>query len=91
MTTGQKILDGLKDAVAGNLARVTIDGQTWERIRPSIDEGGKSRMDDARQELKRRIQLRSFRGMSTEIYLSVVTEEMVEFMLEQMKKAGLLK
>lgn len=31
MGAGQKIIDGLKDAVAGNFARVTIDGQTWER------------------------------------------------------------
>lgn len=29
--TGQKIIEGLKAAVAGDLARVTIDGQTWER------------------------------------------------------------
>lgn len=28
---GQKIIDGLKDAIAGNMARVTIDGQIWER------------------------------------------------------------
>lgn len=27
----QKIIDGLKDAIAGNLDRVTIDGQAWER------------------------------------------------------------
>lgn len=29
--SGQKILDGLKDAVAGNFARVTIEGQVWVR------------------------------------------------------------
>ncbi len=29
--SGKKIIDGLKDAVAGNFARVTIDGQTWVR------------------------------------------------------------
>lgn len=30
--SGQKIIDGLRDAVAGNLSRVHIDGQTWERV-----------------------------------------------------------
>lgn len=30
--SGQKIIDGLKDALAGNFARVTIEGQTWVRI-----------------------------------------------------------
>lgn len=30
--SGQKIIDGLKHAIAGNFARVTIDGQTWERV-----------------------------------------------------------
>ena len=29
--SGQKIIDGLKDAIAGNYARVTIDGQQWIR------------------------------------------------------------
>ena len=29
--TGQKIIDGLRDAVAGNFVRATIDGQTWVR------------------------------------------------------------
>ena len=29
--SGQKIIDGLKDAVAGNFSRVTIDGQVWVR------------------------------------------------------------
>lgn len=29
---GRKIIDGLKDAVAGNFVRVTIEGQTWQRI-----------------------------------------------------------
>jgi hypothetical protein len=28
---GQKIIDGLRDAIAGNFARVTIEGQTWVR------------------------------------------------------------
>ncbi len=28
---GEKILDGLQDAVAGNFTRVTIKGQTWVR------------------------------------------------------------
>lgn len=27
--SGSKIIDGLKDAVAGNLSRVTIDGEVW--------------------------------------------------------------
>jgi len=30
-TSGRRIINGLKDAIAGNLARVTIDGQTWVR------------------------------------------------------------
>lgn len=29
--SGKKILDGLKDAVAGNFAAVTIEGQHWVR------------------------------------------------------------
>jgi hypothetical protein len=29
--SGQKIIDGLSDAVAGNLSRVTIGGQVWVR------------------------------------------------------------
>jgi hypothetical protein len=29
--SGQKIIGGLRDAVAGNLARVTVDGCTWVR------------------------------------------------------------
>ncbi len=32
MAAGAKIIEGLKDAVAGNFSRVTIDGQTWARI-----------------------------------------------------------
>lgn len=28
---GAKIIEGLRDAVAGNFASVTIDGQTWVR------------------------------------------------------------
>lgn len=31
MAAGAKIIEGLKDAVAGNFSRVTIDGQTWAR------------------------------------------------------------
>lgn len=27
--SGNKIIDGLKDAVAGNFSRVTIDGEVW--------------------------------------------------------------
>lgn len=29
--SGSKIIDGLKDAIAGNFARVTIGGQVWVR------------------------------------------------------------
>jgi len=29
--SGAKIIAGLKDAIAGNLSRVTIEGQTWVR------------------------------------------------------------
>lgn len=29
--SGQKIIDGLKEAIAGDLSRVTIDGQVWVR------------------------------------------------------------
>lgn len=34
---GQKIIDGLKDAIAGNLDRVTIDGQVWVRRDAEIE------------------------------------------------------
>jgi hypothetical protein len=27
----QKVIDGLRDAVSGNLSRVTIEGQVWQR------------------------------------------------------------
>lgn len=30
----KKIIDGLKDAIAGNFRRVTIEGQTWVRVEP---------------------------------------------------------
>lgn len=29
---GSKIIEGLKDAVAGNLSRVTIGGETWAKV-----------------------------------------------------------
>lgn len=29
--SGHKIVEGLKDAIAGNLSRVTIDGRVWQR------------------------------------------------------------
>ena len=29
--SGKKIIDGLNDAIAGNLSRITIDGVTWYR------------------------------------------------------------
>lgn len=32
MGKGQKIIDGLKDAVEGNFSRVTVAGQTWVRL-----------------------------------------------------------
>ena len=31
MSAGQRILDGLKDAIAGNFAAVMINGQRWVR------------------------------------------------------------
>ena len=31
-TAGLEIIDGLKEAIAGNYARVTIDGNTWVRM-----------------------------------------------------------
>lgn len=31
MSKGQKILDGLRDAMAGNFTRVDIEGQVWAR------------------------------------------------------------
>src|SRR5581483_3628517 len=30
--SGHKIIEGLRQAVAGNFARVTIEGQTWVRV-----------------------------------------------------------
>lgn len=30
---GPKIIEGLKQAVAGDLARVTIEGETWARVK----------------------------------------------------------
>lgn len=29
--SGKRIIDGLRDALAGNIARVTIEGVTWVR------------------------------------------------------------
>lgn len=29
---GQRIIDGLRDAVVGDFARVTIEGETWVRL-----------------------------------------------------------
>lgn len=34
MSAGNKIIEGLKNAVAGNFARVTVEGQVWERVEP---------------------------------------------------------
>lgn len=31
MSTAHKIIDGLKDAIAGNFTRITVEGQTWVR------------------------------------------------------------
>jgi len=31
---GRKIIDALKEAVAGNFASVTIDGQRWVKVGP---------------------------------------------------------
>lgn len=33
---GQKIIEGLRDAVRGNFERVTIDGQVWVRQQPKV-------------------------------------------------------
>lgn len=35
--SGHKIIDGLKDAVAGNFDRVTIEGQVWVKRDSEID------------------------------------------------------
>jgi hypothetical protein len=32
MANGAKIIQGLKQAVAGNFVRVTVEGQTWVRL-----------------------------------------------------------
>jgi len=32
MSSGQRIIDGLKEAIAGDFSRVTIDGKTWVRV-----------------------------------------------------------
>lgn len=32
--SGQKIIDGIKDAIEGNFARVTVAGQVWVRLEP---------------------------------------------------------
>jgi hypothetical protein len=40
--SGAKIIEGLKEAIAGNLARVTIDGQVWAKVPVSdFDESDK--------------------------------------------------
>jgi hypothetical protein len=31
--SGAKIIDALKDAAAGNLARVTVEGETWAKVK----------------------------------------------------------
>lgn len=36
VSAGQRIIAGLKEAIAGNLVRVTIDGQVWERKDPHM-------------------------------------------------------
>jgi hypothetical protein len=33
MSTGAKIIEGLEEAIAGDFARVTIEGQTWARVK----------------------------------------------------------
>lgn len=37
--SGRKIIDSLKGAVAGNFSRVTIDGQTWQKVDPLCPAG----------------------------------------------------
>jgi hypothetical protein len=34
MSAGQKIIEGLREAVAGDMARVTINGQVWVKETP---------------------------------------------------------
>lgn len=36
VSAGQRIIAGIKEAIAGNFVRATIDGQTWERISPAM-------------------------------------------------------
>lgn len=32
--SGQKIIDGLREAIAGKLDRVLINGETWVKLEP---------------------------------------------------------
>lgn len=36
--SAHKIIEGIKDAIAGNVSRVHIDGQSWERVKRSLDD-----------------------------------------------------
>lgn len=36
--SGHKIIEGLKQAIAGDISRVTIDGQTWVRRNAETDD-----------------------------------------------------
>ena len=36
VSAGQRIIEGVKEAIAGNLVRLTIDGQVWERKWPAM-------------------------------------------------------
>jgi hypothetical protein len=54
-STGRKILEGLKDAVAGNFAAVTIEGQRW--VRADAPEPL-----DGRQNARVKLWYRNFRG-----------------------------
>lgn len=51
--SGDKIIEGLKEAVAGDLSRVTIDGQVWTRQRPDLQkEADVSASDDIRAAIR---------------------------------------
>jgi hypothetical protein len=50
--SASKIVEGLKDAIKGNIERITIDGQTWARQQPrpprTLIDGTMSRNEVAR-------------------------------------------
>jgi hypothetical protein len=46
--SGQKIVEGLKDAIAGNFSRVTVEGQVWTRGAPQ-EERAQALLQDANE------------------------------------------